>query len=249
MDARMSAEQIRVLIIDDEKFHAEALAESLGRVGYDCVLASSGAVGLKKMEDEEFGVVLTDLKMEDMDGLAVVRKVKHLSPETVVVVITGHADTKTAVEAIKEGAVNYLVKPVDMAELRTIVERAAEHIRLARTNRELKQQLDEKFGFEGMIGNSTKMREVMARLRDLAPTDVTVLIQGETGTGKELVAKAIHNNSPRKNKTFSALNCTAAQREPARRRTVRARAWLVYGRRPSPQGPLRTRQRRHHLSR
>ena len=205
----MTAEQIRVLIIDDEKFHAEALAESLGRVGYDCVLANSGAAGLKKMEEEEFGVVLTDLKMEDMDGLAVVRKVKHLSPETVVVVITGHADTKTAVEAIKEGAVNYLVKPVDMAELRTIVERAAEHIRLTRTNRELKQQLDEKFGFEGMIGNSTKMREVMARLRDLAPTDVTVLIQGETGTGKELIAKAIHNNSPRKSKAFSALNCTA----------------------------------------
>jgi two-component system, NtrC family, response regulator HydG len=209
MDERMTAEQIRVLIIDDEKFHAEALAESLGRVGYECVLANSGAAGLKKMEDEEFGVVLTDLKMEDMDGLAVVRKVKHLSPETVVVVITGHADTKTAVEAIKEGAVNYLVKPVDMAELRTIVERAAEHIRLTRTNRELKQQLDEKFGFEGMIGNSAKMREVMARLRDLAPTDVTVLIQGETGTGKELIAKAIHNNSPRKSKAFSALNCTA----------------------------------------
>src|SRR5882762_9740384 len=121
MDERMTAEQIRVLIIDDEKFHAEALAESLRRVGYECVLAASGAAGLKKMEEEEFGVVLTDLKMEDMDGLAVVRKVKQLSPETVVVVITGHADTKTAVEAIKEGAVNYLVKPVDMAELRTIV--------------------------------------------------------------------------------------------------------------------------------
>ncbi|HEV8059692.1 MAG TPA: sigma 54-interacting transcriptional regulator [Gemmataceae bacterium] len=205
----MTAEQIRVLIIDDEKFHAEALAESLGRVGYECVLAASGAAGLEKMEEEEFGVVITDLKMEDMDGLAVVRKVKQISPETVVVVITGHADTKTAVEAIKEGAVNYLVKPVDMAELRAIVERAAEHIRLARTNRELKQQLDEKFGFEGMIGISTKMREVMARLRDLAPTDVTVLIQGETGTGKELIAKAIHNNSPRKNKPFVAMNCTA----------------------------------------
>jgi two-component system response regulator HydG len=209
MDERMTAEQIRVLIIDDEKFHAEALAESLGRVGYECVLAASGAAGLEKMEEEEFGVVITDLKMEDMDGLAVVRKVKQISPETVVVVITGHADTKTAVEAIKEGAVNYLVKPVDMAELRAIVERAAEHIRLARTNRELKQQLDEKFGFEGMIGISTKMREVMARLRDLAPTDVTVLIQGETGTGKELIAKAIHNNSPRKNKPFVAMNCTA----------------------------------------
>ena len=191
----MSAEQIRVLIIDDEKNHAEALAESLRRTGYDCTVATSGAAGLKKMEDEDFGVVLTDLKMEDMDGLAVVRKVKHLSPDTVVVVITGHADTKTAVEAIKEGAVNYLTKPVDLAELRAIVDRAAEHIRLAQTNRELKRQIEEKFGFEGMIGNSARMRGLMARLRDLAATDVTVLIQGDTGTGKELIAKAIHTNS------------------------------------------------------
>jgi two-component system response regulator HydG len=209
MDARMSAEQIRVLIIDDEKFHAEALAESLRRTGYDCVVATSGAAGIKKMEEEDFGVVLTDLKMEDMDGLAVVRKVKQLSSDTVVVVITGHADTKTAVEAIKQGAVNYLTKPVDLAELRAIVDRAAEHIRLASANRELKKQLEERFGFEGMVGNSTRMREIMARLRDLAPTDVTVLIQGETGTGKELIAKAIHTNSPRKNKPFVAMNCTA----------------------------------------
>jgi two-component system, NtrC family, response regulator HydG len=209
MEARMSAEQIRVLIIDDEKFHAEALAESLRRTGYDCVVATSGAAGLKKMEDEDFGVVLTDLKMEDMDGLAVVRKVKEVSSDTEVVVITGHADTKTAVEAIKQGAVNYLTKPVDLAELRAIVDRAAEHLRLAQANRELKRQVDEKFGFEGMIGNSSRMHEVMSRLRDLAPTDVTVLIQGETGTGKELIAKAIHNNSPRKNKAFVAMNCTA----------------------------------------
>src|SRR4029077_4027922 len=115
----------------------EALAESLRRTGYDCVVATSGAAGLEKMEEEEFSVVLTDLKMEDMDGLAVVRKVKQLSPDTEVVVITGHADTKTAVEAIKQGAVNYLTKPVAMADLRVIVDRAAEHIRLARAHKEL----------------------------------------------------------------------------------------------------------------
>ena len=157
MDARMSAEQIRVLIIDDEKFHAEALAESLRRVGYDCALATSGAAGLKRMEDEDFGVVLTDLKMEDMDGLTVVRKVKQLSPETVVVVITGHADTKTAVEAIKEGAVNYLTKPVDVAELRAIVDRAAEHIRLTHTNLST-TAAPGKIRLRGMIGNSPHAR-------------------------------------------------------------------------------------------
>ncbi len=130
-------------------------------------------------------------------------------PDSEVVVITGYGDVKTAVEAIKEGAANYLSKPVDLAELRAIVDRAAERQRLARTNRELKRQLDEKFGFEGVVGNSPKMHEVIAKLRDIAPTSATVLVHGETGTGKELVAKAIHTNSPRKNKPFVAMNCTA----------------------------------------
>jgi two-component system response regulator HydG len=125
------------------------------------------------------------------------------------VVITGHGDVKTAVEAIKQGAANYLAKPVDMIELRAIVDRAAERMRLARANRELKRQLDEKFGFEGVVGNSPKMHKVMDQLRNIAPTSAAVLIQGETGTGKELVAKAIHTNSPRKNKAFVAMNCTA----------------------------------------
>src|SRR5581483_2394189 len=124
-------------------------------------------------------------------------------------VITGHGDVKTAVEAIKQGAANYLTKPVDLAELRAIVDRAAERLRLARANRELKQQLDERFGFEGMVGNSPKMHEVIAKLKAVAPTSATVLIQGETGTGKELVAKAIHSNSPRRSKNFVAMNCTA----------------------------------------
>src|SRR5207237_4023030 len=113
------------------------------------------------------------------------------------------------VEAMQQGAANYLTKPVDMAELRAIVAKAAERSRLARANRELKRQLEEKFGFEGMVGNSSKMLDVLAKLRGIEPTNVTVLIQGETGTGKELVAKAIHNNSPRKAKPFVALNCTA----------------------------------------
>jgi two-component system response regulator HydG len=201
--------QIRVLIIDDERPHAQALAESLERVGYDCVIAASGAAGARKIEQEDFEVVLTDLRMEDMDGLAILRKIKQSSPDTEVVLITGHADVKTAVEAIKQGAANYLTKPVDMIELRAIVDRAAERLRLAQANLELKRQLDEKFGFEGVVGNSPKMHEVLARMRDIAPTSATVLIHGETGTGKELVAKAIHTNSPRKNKPFVAMNCTA----------------------------------------
>lgn len=163
----------------------------------------------KKIETETFDVVLTDLRMADVDGLAIVRKAKEELPEVEVIVITGHADIKTAVEAIKQGASNYLTKPLDMVELRTIVEKSSEKLRLARTNRELKRQLDEKFGFEGVLGNSSKMHDVVVKLQSIAPTNATVLIQGETGTGKELVAKAIHNNSPRKNKPFVAMNCTA----------------------------------------
>ncbi|HLJ96943.1 MAG TPA: sigma 54-interacting transcriptional regulator [Gemmataceae bacterium] len=205
----MNGEQIRVLIIDDEKFHAEAVAETLERLGYECVIATSGFAGAKKLEQEEFDVVVTDLRMEDLDGLAILRKAKQDSPDAEVVMITGHGDVKTAVEAMQQGAANYLTKPVDMTELRTIVAKAADRLRLARANRELKRQLEEKFGFEGMIGNSPKMHEVIAKLRSIAPTNVTVLIQGETGTGKELVARAIHTNSTRKNKPFVALNCTA----------------------------------------
>src|SRR5438874_394867 len=205
----MNGEPIRVLIIDDEEFHAEAVAESLRRLGYECVIATSGKTGAQKLEDEDFAVILTDLRMADLDGLAILRKAKQDAPDAEVVLITGHGDVKTAVEAMQHGAANYLTKPVDMTELRTIVAKAAERLRLARANRDLIRQLEEKFGFEGMVGNSSKMHEVLAKLRGIAPTNVTVLIQGETGTGKELVAKAIHNNSPRKTKPFVALNCTA----------------------------------------
>jgi two-component system response regulator HydG len=205
----MNDEQSRVLIIDDEPLHAEAVAESLQRVGYECAVATCGAAGARKIEEEDFDVILTDLRMEDMDGLAILRKAKQSSPDAEVVVITGHGDVKTAVEAIKQGAANYLTKPVDLVELRAIVEKAAERQRLARANRELKRQLDEKFGFEGVVGNSPRMHRIIEQLRNIAPTSAAVLIQGETGTGKELVAKAIHTNSPRKNKPFVAMNCTA----------------------------------------
>jgi two-component system response regulator HydG len=205
----MSSDHLRVLIIDDEELHAEAVAESLARVGYECVIATSGKAGAEKIERDDFDVILTDLRMEDMDGLALLRKAKQEQPDAEVVLITGHGDVKTAVQAIKEGAANYLTKPVDMGELRAIVDKAAERLRLARANRELQRQLNEKFGFEGVVGNSPKMHDIIAKLRDIAPTSATVLIQGETGTGKELVAKAIHTNSPRKNKPFVAMNCTA----------------------------------------
>ena len=157
------------------------MAESLERVGYECTVATSGKAGARLIDQDEFDVILTDLKMADLDGLAILRKAKQELPDAEVVVITGHGDVKTAVEAIKQGAANYLTKPVDLAELRAIVDKAAERLRLARANRELQRQLDEKFGFEGVVGNSPQMHDVIKRLQAIAPTNATVLILGETG--------------------------------------------------------------------
>jgi two-component system response regulator HydG len=123
--------------------------------------------------------------------------------------MTGHGTVPSAVEAMRSGAFNYLLKPLDIAQLRASVTKAAESSRLKQVNVELKRRLDEKFGFEGVIGDSPQMRDVIERLKRIAPTNASVLIQGETGTGKELVAQAIHHNSPRKNKPFVALNCAA----------------------------------------
>lgn len=208
-DAHRAGEGLKLLIVDDEPAHAEVVAESLERVGYECIIAISGKEGARKIEVEEPDVILTDLRMDDMDGLALLRKAKEELPEAEVVVITGHGDVQTAVEAIQAGAANYLQKPVNLAELRAMVDKAAERLQLTRANKELKRQLDERFGFEGVVGNTPRMQELISKLQTIAATQATVLIQGETGTGKELVARAIHNNSPRKNKNFVAMNCTA----------------------------------------
>jgi two-component system, NtrC family, response regulator HydG len=205
----MSGEQISVLVIDDEEQHAAAVAESLERIGYDCQIATTGPAGAQKIENEDFDVIITDLKMDSVDGLALLRKAKMELPDAEVVLITGHGDIKTAVAAMQQGAATYLTKPVDINELRKVVDKAAQRQRLARANVELQRRLDEKFGFEGMVGNSPQMHAILDKLRQIAPTNATVLIIGETGTGKELVAKAIHNNSPRKAKPFVPLNCTA----------------------------------------
>jgi two-component system response regulator HydG len=200
---------ISVLIIDDDEGHAQAVAESLERVGYECTTASSGTRGLELIESENFDVVITDLRMEDVDGLDILRKAKTELPEAEVIVLTGHSSIHSAVTAMQGGAYTYLTKPLDIQELRAAVEKASERVRLIRRNLALNRRLDEKFGFEGVIGNSPAMHKVIEQLRNLAATDTTVLILGESGTGKELVARALHHNSPRKNKPFVPLNISA----------------------------------------
>ena len=158
---------------------------------------------------ESFDVVITDLMMPKIDGMEILRLVGESLSEAEVIMVTGHGTVPSAVEAMQLGAFHYLLKPPALNELRAVTKKAAEAARLRQTNLELNQRLDEKFGFEQFIGVSRQVKEMIDRLRRIAPTDATVLIEGETGTGKELVSQAIHQNSPRKKKPFVALNCAA----------------------------------------
>jgi two-component system response regulator HydG len=200
---------IRALIIDNDAAHAEAMGDSLSRVGYQCTVAITGAEGARLLENDTFEIVVTDLKMPDVGGLEILAICKDRQPDAEVILVTGHGTIQSAVEAMQQGAFNYLLKPLDLKQLRAVVDNAARNQHLRRANAELSRRLDEKFGFEGVIGNSQQMYEVIDKLRRIAPTDATVLIQGDTGTGKELIAQAIHQNSPRKNRPFVALNCAA----------------------------------------
>ncbi|MEO6811510.1 MAG: sigma-54 dependent transcriptional regulator [Isosphaeraceae bacterium] len=202
-------QKIRVLVVDDDEPHAQAVAETLDRVGYECAVANSGREGLRLIEEQNFDIVITDLIMDGVGGLDILAKVKEDLPDAEVVILTGHGTIKTAVTAMQAGATTYLTKPIDIGELRMVVDKASQSQRLARTNLELQRQLHERFGFEGVIGNSPLMHAIIDKLRQIAPTSATVLITGESGTGKELVAKALHVNGPRRNKSFVVLNCAA----------------------------------------
>lgn len=207
--ADLSSIPIRVLVVDDDEAHAQAVAESLERIGSDCTVATSGRRGESLIESENFDVVVTDMRMDEVDGLAILRKAKEELPDAEVIVVTGHGSINSAVTAMQQGAYTYLTKPLDTNELRDAVTKASTRVRLIRRNVELNRRLDEKFGFEGVIGTSPQMQRILDILKSVAPTDSTVLIQGESGTGKELVARALHQNSPRKSKPFVALNISS----------------------------------------
>lgn len=198
-----------VLVVDDDRGHAEAIAEGLSRSGHECLLAFTGKEGAALLREKSVDILVTDLVMHDIDGMVLLRQAKEKSPEIEVIMITGHGSVESAVEAMRGGAANYLVKPVNIKELRAQLEKAIEKQTLGRRNIELQKRLDEKFGFEGIIGDTPQMHSLFETVRQIADTTATILIMGESGTGKELLAQAIHGNSRRRNKPFSALDCAA----------------------------------------
>lgn len=200
---------IRVLVIDNDRSHAQAMGETLERVGYDVDVATSGPEGAQLIGQNAYNVVITDLVMNEVDGDAILQLAKETLPDCEVVVVTGHASVPKAVTAMQNGAFNFLEKPLNTDRLRAVTEKAADAIRLKQTNTRLHQRLDEKFGFEGIVYASDQMTRVIERVKRFAPTDTTLLITGATGTGKELIAQALHQNSPRRKKPFVALNCAA----------------------------------------
>ena len=200
---------LKLLVIDNEAAHAHAMTESLQKVGYVCEVATSGPDAAKMIERETYDVIITDMVMNDVDGMKILKLSRERLPECEVVMVTGHATVPLAVEAMQQGAFNFLEKPITPNRLRAITEKAAQAVALRRQNTELRQRLDEKFGFEGIIYASKKMQTVIDRLKRIAATDATVLITGENGTGKEVIAQAIHQNSPRRNKRIVAMNTGA----------------------------------------
>jgi two-component system response regulator PilR (NtrC family) len=199
----------RILVVDDEKSMRDFLTIMLKKEGYGIVAAESGRDALTAVQGEIFDLVITDVKMPELDGIEVLRAVKEISPETVVLMITAFATTETAVEAMKLGAYDYIIKPFKVDEIKLIIQKALEKHSLRKENILLRREIESRVGFENFIGKSEPMQRIFSLIKQVADTKSTVLITGESGTGKELVAKALHFNSARKDGPFVTVNCGA----------------------------------------
>jgi len=199
----------KILVADDEPSMREFLDIMLKKEGYQVLLASNGEEVMKLIEKDIFDLVLMDIRMPRLDGIASLKKIKVSSPETIVIMITAFASADTAIRAMKEGAYDYITKPFKVEEIKLIIKNALEKKNLRKENTLLKQVVRDRYHFENIIGQSPKMLALYDLLEKVAPTKTNVLITGESGTGKELVARAIHYNSPRKEKPFVTLNCGA----------------------------------------
>jgi DNA-binding NtrC family response regulator len=203
----------RLLVVDDDENLRWVTQTQLEDAGYHVGTAADGHAALRAIRDQRPALVITDLKMPGMSGMELLEKIKASEPELPVLMVTAFGTIQSAVEAVKNGAYDYLTKPIDYDELLLTVSRALDHSRLVAEVHTLRQNLDEKYGFENIIGRSEALIAVLDMAGRAARTDSTVLIRAETGTGKELLARAIHFNSPRKNKPFVTINCGAIPKD------------------------------------
>ncbi|UFS69709.1 sigma-54 dependent transcriptional regulator [Geomonas sp. RF6] len=199
----------KILVVDDELSMREFLAILLEGEGYTVDQASGAEEALLSMEDKSYDLVISDVSMPGLDGIALLERIKSRSPETAVLMITAFTTAEQAVEAMKLGAYDYIAKPFRVEEVKVLVANALEKRSLVEENRRLKAEVQERFSFSGLIGKSKEMREVYELIEKVAGSTANILIQGESGTGKELAAKAIHYNSPRRSAPFLAVNCGA----------------------------------------
>ena len=202
-----------VLVVDDDPGTRKVARANLGLEGFEVMVASSGAEALSRLAESDPLAMVTDLKMPDLDGIALMERVHAERAALPVVLVTAHATVETAVQALRRGAHHYLVKPIRWDELALVLRQAVAHERARRDLERLRGELDRASGFEELVGDSPAMQEVFRIVQQVADADATVLLRGETGTGKELVARALHKRSARRERAFVAVNCTAVPRE------------------------------------
>ena len=202
-------DKIRIMVIDDEPLMRVTIRDALIAEGYKVVTAETGRKGLDLFRDNQTDILITDLKLPDMDGIQILKEVKTRNPEAQVIVITAYGSVDSAVTAMKEGASDYLTKPFSMDELLLIAKRLVRIKQLEEENLLLRKKVEERYGLEGLVGKSPQMLKIYDLIETVSQTDTTVLINGESGTGKELVANAIHLRSLRKNGPFIKVNCAA----------------------------------------
>jgi DNA-binding NtrC family response regulator len=205
----MKPKNASILVVDDDLVLRQNLKEILEAEGYEVTTAADGEQALLRLKEETFDLVLSDLAMPGIDGMEVLNYLVREQPRCPCIIITGHGTINNAVAAMRQGAYDYFAKPVDATELRLVVARALEHHRLKWENIQLKQRLQQRYGFANMVGSSEAMSRVFELIHKVADTDSTVLILGESGTGKELIAHAIHYNSPRREGPLIPVNCAA----------------------------------------